>query len=158
MYLARYDPNLREIDLCELNRSALTRAKVIPASLAPVKSVVPDTLTLPLKLSGLVFVVSKCFSSVALCCTLSSRGRSGECWHFEGDRVGWKLFVQGLSASGASIDDSLMVCIEVVQHSLLYESALVNNGRYWEFCCGFSRSGLTGVAPRSVAFSNLRYY
>ena len=47
--LARYDPNLREMDLCELNRPTLIRAEVIPASLAPIKSVVPDTLTNPQK-------------------------------------------------------------------------------------------------------------
>ena len=42
MYLAQYDPNL-----CELNRPALTRAEVIPASQVPVESVVSDTLTTP---------------------------------------------------------------------------------------------------------------
>ena len=45
MYLARHGSNLRELDLCDLNRPARTRTEVIPASLDLVKLVMPDTLT-----------------------------------------------------------------------------------------------------------------
>ena len=45
MYLARHDPNLRELNLCELNRPMRTRTKVIPASQDLVELVMPDTLT-----------------------------------------------------------------------------------------------------------------
>ena len=45
MYLARHDPNLRELDLCELNCPMLTRAEVIPASQDLVELVMPNTLT-----------------------------------------------------------------------------------------------------------------
>ena len=53
MYLARHDPNLCELDLCGLNRPMPTCTEVIPASQDLVELVMPDTLTLPLKLLGL---------------------------------------------------------------------------------------------------------
>ena len=45
MHLARHDPNLCELNLCELNRPMQTRTEVIPASQDLVELVMPDTLT-----------------------------------------------------------------------------------------------------------------
>ena len=80
MYLARHDPNLRELNLCELSRPAPTRTEVIPASLDLVELVMPDTLTLPLKLLGLVFESVIHYSSIAFRSTISWFWRSDRLW------------------------------------------------------------------------------
>ena len=80
MYLAQHDPNLRELNLCELNRPMLARTQVIPASKSLVESVMPDTLTLPLKLSGLVFESVMHFSSIALCSAVGRLWCFGNNW------------------------------------------------------------------------------
>ena len=48
MYLARHDPDLRELYLCELSRSMPTHTEVIPASQDLVELVMPNTLTVML--------------------------------------------------------------------------------------------------------------
>ena len=118
----------------------------------------PDTLTLPLKLLGLVVKPVIHYSSITLRSAVSWFWCSDRLWQCEGVCVVRKRFVQRFFGPSAFIDNAFVVRIEVVQHRCPYFVPLVNSYESWQLGFFCSCSVLTGLADALGELHIFSYY